>query len=384
MERATKLVERIRQFDPAATTVDETTQADLRELFATLQPVFDGIDSAQRFETCAFSTGMKVSQVLPHIAAVHDFSRVGALHIRSLKDSETFEEVTQAIDRMLRLSRDVQPRGPMIQHLVGQVVLRQALEGIQLHLLNRATLTAEECQTLIEMIQTYQSKSIDPLHEAIRVEYVILGNSLYGLEDGSLDAKALGFDGMSPETVASINFDLEWKTLNGIFQFVIDDYLVAAYHEVLKEHRFVRDVNQLKQAAKALMQKRPKPGKLFSQSLIVALSMPEIQRFWETTARREVMLGGVKSLLVVRRFELRHGRTPDTLVEAYEDAAAGDIPVDPFCGEPLRYRILNNHVCVYSTGKDQVDDQAEADWNLGRQPGDYIFRTPVWNNETRD
>ena len=55
------------------------------------------------------------------------------------------------------------------------------------------------------------------------------------------------------------------------------------------------------------------------------------------------------------------------------EAGLEAIPTDPYSGKPLLYKVVNGKPIVYSVGSDQQDNQAESDWDYGKQPGDYIF-----------
>ncbi len=58
---------------------------------------------------------------------------------------------------------------------------------------------------------------------------------------------------------------------------------------------------------------------------------------------------------LVERFEISNGRFPknlDELVPNYLPA----LPVDPFDGQPLRYKPLEKGCVIYSIGKDRHDD----------------------------
>jgi len=59
--------------------------------------------------------------------------------------------------------------------------------------------------------------------------------------------------------------------------------------------------------------------------------------------------------LAVERYRLANGALPDSLgdlVPKFLDA----VPIDPFDGQPLRYRKLTKGYVVYSVGEDGKDD----------------------------
>lgn len=55
-------------------------------------------------------------------------------------------------------------------------------------------------------------------------------------------------------------------------------------------------------------------------------------------------------------------------------AGTTEIPRAPYGDGPLRMVQLVNETVIYPISKDGRDDKAQADWNHGQQPGDFIFR----------
>jgi hypothetical protein len=84
-------------------------------------------------------------------------------------------------------------------------------------------------------------------------------------------------------------------------------------------------------------------------------------------------------LAAVRQWQLTHeGQFPATLDEALAEAGVDHVPVDPFSGQPLRYKIDDGTIVIWSTGPDGDDDGAAKDMSLQRpyQPdtdGDFVF-----------
>jgi hypothetical protein len=81
--------------------------------------------------------------------------------------------------------------------------------------------------------------------------------------------------------------------------------------------------------------------------------------------------------LAAERYRRAHGNWPPAaadLVPAYLPA----VPLDPFDGQPLRYRRTDGGVVVYSIGEDQRDDGGDANPPPGEYtPRDIVFR--LWD-----
>src|SRR5262249_51722070 len=79
---------------------------------------FRKLAAAQRREACVFETGVGFSALLPHVQAARQVARIAALRVRRAVEREDFEAAIRDVEMVLRLARDLQPRGPVISQLV--------------------------------------------------------------------------------------------------------------------------------------------------------------------------------------------------------------------------------------------------------------------------
>jgi hypothetical protein len=85
--------------------------------------------------------------------------------------------------------------------------------------------------------------------------------------------------------------------------------------------------------------------------------------------------------LALERHRLEHGAYPDKL-EGLVPTYLKSIPLDPYDGQPLRYRRLADGVVVYSVGLDGIDDGGAIDRDRPMTPNtDQGFR--VWDVKAR-
>jgi hypothetical protein len=82
------------------------------------------------------------------------------------------------------------------------------------------------------------------------------------------------------------------------------------------------------------------------------------QAYWRSQAQLRTAIVA----LAVERYRREHGRWPNTLAELLPDKLAA-IPVDPYDGQPLRYRRNSDGVVIYSIGPDKTDDGGKLDRN---------------------
>ncbi len=127
---------------------------------------------------------------------------------------------------------------------------------------------------------------------------------------------------------------------------------------------------------------RPSNGRTFPFNLptnLAATVMPPADRLVLAGLRHDARCLCAEAGIACERFRLKHGCWPKSL----DDLQAFGIPkgpVDPFDGEPLRYRIEEDGVCIYSVGENGIDDGGDTHRREGK-PEDTGFR--LWNPAKR-
>jgi hypothetical protein len=97
-------------------------------------------------------------------------------------------------------------------------------------------------------------------------------------------------------------------------------------------------------------------------------------QFWcEAICRPTALRDMAIYALAAERYRLRHGQWPEALSDITADllpaAWANRPPVDPFDGQPLRYRIDDDGLRLYSVGRNGRDDGGREDF----YKGDVVF-----------
>ena len=156
------------------------------------------------------------------------------------------------------------------------------------------------------------------------------------------------------------NWQTEVSTLNDLYSTIID--LADRSYDMTALDRFdqVKAPKLHKQGAVLVSLQLADLPTMFVKLLIV-----------ETQGRAH--LAGIQSLVAVQRFILVHDQPPLNLSDATAEAGLKSIPLDPFNGQPMRYKIMNGNPVVYSVGPDQKDDGATWEWNEKQGSGDLIY-----------
>jgi hypothetical protein len=110
------------------------------------------------------------------------------------------------------------------------------------------------------------------------------------------------------------------------------------------------------------------------KSIVVGLLLPGCYAAFGEEAGRQARIAGGQALIAVRRYVLAHGAPPADLETATREAGLAAVPIDPFSGQPMRYKILNGKPIVYSIGSDQKDDGGLVESFGPPIPGDMVFR----------
>jgi hypothetical protein len=165
--------------------------------------------------------------------------------------------------------------------------------------------------------------------------------------------------------------------------------LVSAFEPILRpylRHRLTQSIRDLTEVADVA--REPWPGRLRRLEALAHEKPPiVIVKGWNGTvpgmftgamestldlAETVTMARAARVVVAVEEFRTSEGRTPaalSELVPAYLDA----VPIDPFTGEPLRYRVDANAYTIYSVGVNGKDDGGNlGDW----RPGIHSMHAP--------
>jgi len=126
------------------------------------------------------------------------------------------------------------------------------------------------------------------------------------------------------------------------------------------------------EALKASLPKEP---------LLVRELMPALEKVATADRRTQAQLRCAAAGLAAERYRLRHGHWPASLADLKGDLLR-QVPLDPFDGQPLRYRNDGAGVIVYSIGPDRTDDGGNRATLNTHKPGtDIGFR--LWDVDKR-
>ena len=385
-ERAAAISERaaraasLTQKDPKIANV-----AEIDAVLAEYQEGFRKLDLAQKRSRCVFATGLDVDAPLPHSMVARQAARVLLMRAGRSLDRDDFDSAIGDIARILRLSRDLRPRGPTISQIVSIAMDSSATShGVKLFLID-SKLKAEHCDRLIKILAQHETLAIDPFTEGIKADYLLsrwllrtLSDRVQTTDDATrrLVETKLNESGLkaqleklqiainlTPEQISAL------KSSNGTTlakdRRFFDDQLTTL---LAAKPRYVDRISQTRMIQEKL--RRQQPSALFK------ILTPTYADFILSCSRDLVYLRATQCQLAVRRWQLTHKDPLPNLKEICE-ASNIELPTDPFSDLPLKLAVINGEPVIYSVGPDGVDDGGLKDSNMGLNPkGDLLFPLP--------
>jgi hypothetical protein len=343
---------------------------------------FEKIDAAQRRLQCVFETGLGLGALLPHLHAAREVSRW--TDIKTQRDIERghWDDAHHNIERLLRLSRDLRRRGAGVSQLVSVAIDGQAYEGPVKRLLAAPDLTAEHCDRLLATLVQHQQQAIDPVAEAMRNEYVTTRTVLHDLQHrtGEFDPRFMK-EKMEIDSIGDLIGGL--SSLGHVMPSARIDAIVAN----MTDDDYAREIAKANELYRGVVALWDRPYQERARGIEAAESRIRLEETpityllvsgtmaIEAFVRNQAQMHGTQCLVMLRRWQLdRPGESPPELELIVKAAGMTEVPDDPYGDGPLRMAQRGKEAVIYSIGKDGRDDQAQADWNHGQQPGDFIFR----------
>ncbi len=308
---------------------------------------FRKLAEAQQRARCVFETGPGAGAPIFHLQTARQVARVASLRVQRATQKHEFDAAIHEIDTVLRLVRDLQPRGCMINQLVAAAITQVICVDMVGMILAAPDLRVEHCDRMLKLFLGHEAKSIDAYAEGLRAEYLVnrveLRKTIQKLPH--LDA------GTSPTPLSRAVRDLN------------------VYYRKLLGMDGLTYADRLAKIAATKVSDRADP-----LGAMINMLGPAMVPFSQAMGRTTASLHATECLIILRRWELSHRGLPRALTVAVKEAGLKAIPTDPYDSKPLRLAVLEGQPVIYSVGKDGQDDGARKDSKYDTQPGDLIYR----------
>jgi hypothetical protein len=188
-------------------------------------------------------------------------------------------------------------------------------------------------------------RELDPLSWRARFARVIPGERAYSLETGLAllrgNAKALGahrFWNWLTRPMLKAQVRLGQGIYEGLEKIAGEPYFAqAAFHE-----NFMRMIEAMPE-----------------RKWLLKMLLPNYQTAFLKEAALESIMMTMRTGLACKLYKNKTGRYPENL-EALLPEYLTEIPVDPFTGQPLVYKIENGRLLIYSLGSNGKDDGGQS------------------------
>ncbi len=409
-ERSQEFVSLFRQWKTNPQSVDFTS---LDVSLAGYNECFDDLTKAQRRLRCVFDSDLNLFAEQRHVNAAREAVNVASLRIQqALRDGRPIgrkvgeagasdaappavvETCLSDIERILRLSRDLRPRG-RIETQLASLAIDQTMLSLVPDLVARPEFTVGDCDRITQLITRHRAEAMSPFIEGLRAEYLLLRTLLQDLRSGTgllpetrlaNEVHAGGsqppvVDSVSPGYLLASKAGVEHVTSRAaeidakLASFVTEDFeaerdtLDAIWTELFK----VSSSNaKIRREATLASEKKLLVDTAFLGDLSKLTELADRTTWWETT------LNSLHCVLSVRRWELEHTEPPPDLLTAVRRSGVSFVPIDPFGGGPLRLSFANDEAMIYSVGPDGVDDSGNKVVSsfAPDAEGDIVFRIP--------
>ena len=146
--------------------------ATIDQLVADLEVGMRKIEEAQRRPKCVFLIGCDTGSLLPHAQAAREVARLAVLRTRRSLDRGNVETPIHDLATVLRLARDLRPRGPSICQVVSGTLTSVAYNHIVWPLLASPQFAEANARRVLEILVDHEAASIDGFEEGIKFDYV--------------------------------------------------------------------------------------------------------------------------------------------------------------------------------------------------------------------
>jgi hypothetical protein len=145
----------------------------------------------------------------------------------------------------------------------------------------------------------------------------------------------------------------------------------------------LRILTQLVEAAKLPPEEQAPRNKQFSaeirnHGLLVRVFVSAVTKVAEANQRSLAVLRCALVAVAAERYRRAHGGWPASLDALVADELLKQVPADPYDGAPLRYRMHDDRVVIYSIAQDLQDNGGTFDSKSGMTKGTDIGFT-LWN-----
>ena len=331
--------------------------------------------------------------LLPHLQGARQVTRIAQLRVRRAVERRDLDAAIRDVEMVLRLVRDLQPRGVIISELVAAAITQVAGAEMVTRLLASSELKVRDCDRLLKVLAEHEARSHDGYVEGLRGEYLVGRVTLeelvrhqrelaqrMGLKPGQSVAKAI----LEPRSPATATAADSAKPLPEDVDVRLAGTTPAELSRQVGEmSRFSRELLSLdgvpyaERLRKIASLKQSRGDDVLARVVERLQPAPNgIEAFFRGISRARATLHAVECLVALRRWQFSHRGSPRDLASVVKAAGMKTVPLDPYDGKAMKMAMLDGKPVIYSVGRDGKDDGGRKDSRLDMQAGDLLYRLP--------
>jgi hypothetical protein len=351
---------------------------------------------AQRLPLCVFETGLSPTAMFPHAQASRQVARVSSLKLQRAIQRGDLAAAIREIELVLRLARDLRPRGATITQLVAVADSQFVFSGMLPAILASPRLRAEHCERLIKVLSAHETKSVDGYAEGLHTEYLLSRVALRELihNQGEL-SKAMGLKPGESVVFAMVSQsgprgstsdpDAAAKTQGAGWDALVARTSPAVESQRAGEiNRFFTALLELdglpyaRRIENVLRIKPPTGTDPLSLVFRMLMDPARMEAVARAESRASASLRAAQCMLALRQWQLSNRGVPSSLASVVKGAGLKSVPIDPYDGKLFKLAVVDGAPLVYSVGRDGQDDGGLVDSDRDQKPaGDLLYRLPA-------
>jgi hypothetical protein len=297
---------------------------------------------------------------LPHLVEVRRVARLLRLDAMRQAQAGDMKQALTSCRAILNAARSVGDEPAAISQLVRVAVVTVACSTAE-RVLAQGQAADSDLAALQRLLE--QEDRYNGLLTSMRAERAVAHEVYDGLETGDVPFNQLFPDAGSDDNwfvdlylsgVGGNHYRAEHPLMLSLMTRCVETARLPLYEQAEAERQFDADV-------------RP----LCTTSSVLKMLLPAVGKFGYAERRKHADVRCTILALAAERYRRRHGdwpKSPEQLVPEFLAA----IPLDPFDGEPLRCRRLEEGLVIYAVNQDGEDDGGALDDNPGIHLGTDI------------
>lgn len=289
---------------------------------------------------------------LPHLTGLRALAYLLETKATVEADMGNADDAVQTVQMLLRFS-DVLADEPLLISQLVRLSCHSIAVSALAQVVGRADLSTAQLEGLKEALKTYGER--DTLYRGMAGEFAN-GMGVFGE----------GF----PVSQGPREFRSVARGAASLYSLTLGpgdrSFYISKMTEIIEVCRV--PVEQRRAQAKAV-EAEIERGMSWKRAMSRIL-LPSLSRGTEAGIRDAAMFRCALTALAIEQYRLDHGGALPETLEGLVPQYLTEVPQDPYCSQPLRYRSLSPGYAVYSVGEDLADDGVEVESNEdGRSRG---------------